>query len=357
MKTNTAGMSRQSFTEQTAYSGVDVYKILEKTMMMHQPDQGQPQDQQCTISGCTIQLILVRHGIALHNVIHHHTSYQQQPPQQTHDPLGNYINDTNLNVTDENYLFDPPLTTDGKIQAVMIGETIRQFLFQQQQQQQRQQQQKVDCRVLTSPLTRCLQTSTYAFGVPQDYDTTTTNSSFASTTIHCHENLREACGIYNCDRRRTKTQLQHYWGRIIQFINHHDSDSSLLSSDHDTLWHPTQRETIYELQCRIAQFMAWLLSSLSSSKRSQQHNENRDNNATVYVLVTHGVWIETMLQMYDPAWSSGTTTEIRRIQNADIYNTECSYTATFTNMNIDVPPKSTISNIRLQNVRQIPTSR
>jgi hypothetical protein len=229
--------------------------------------------------------------------------------------------------------------------------------YKQQQQQQRQQQQQLDCRVLTSPLTRCLQTSTYAFGVPQDYDTITTNSSLASATIHCHENLREACGIYNCDRRRTKTQLQHYWGRIIQFINH-DNDSSLLSSDHDTLWHPTHRETIHELQCRIAQFMTWLLSSLSSSKRSQQQqqqHENSDNNAIVYVLVTHGVWIETMLQMYDPAWSSGTATGTRRIQNADVYITECSYTATFTNTNIDAPPKSTISNIRLQNVRQIPT--
>jgi broad specificity phosphatase PhoE len=93
-------------------------------MMMHQQDQ--PQHQQRPLSGNTIQLILVRHGIALHNIIHHHhhhSYHHQQQPQQTHGPQGKYVDDANLNVTDENYLFDPPLTADGKIQAAAAATT------------------------------------------------------------------------------------------------------------------------------------------------------------------------------------------------------------------------------------------
>jgi hypothetical protein len=220
-------------------------------------------------SGNTIQLILIRHGIALHNVMHHHQQHHHQhhqqhphppppPQQQQYGPTrGNDSNDNimNINISDDNYLFDPQLTVDGKIQAVIVGETVRQFVVQQQQQQQ-QHHQKLNCRILTSPLTRCLQTATYAFGIPQDYGSTNSTAATGTnptatttaTTIQCHENLREACGIHHCDRRRTKTQLQQFWGHMIQFIHH---DGMSISSDHDSLWHATRRETIYELQCRI----------------------------------------------------------------------------------------------------------
>ena len=284
----------------------------------------------------TIRLILIRHGIAMHNIIDHH--------------------DPHRNATDETYLFDPPLTSHGKIQAVMIGETIRQLFCGQQQ--------TAEYRVLTSPLTRCLQTAMYAFGIPHDYgdsvtpiattNTTVMTPSIAIATIHCHESLREACGIYNCDRRRTKTQLQNHWGHAVQFVHQNYPGSTFLSSDHDTLWHPTNRETIYELQCRISQFITWFLSSFVgdvdiNETQQQRQQQKYGNKNIIYVLVTHGVWIETMLQMYNPTWSNSATGVPPRVQNADIYATECHYRATTSGTS--TPPH----HIQLLNVQKIPT--
>jgi broad specificity phosphatase PhoE len=98
-----------------------------------------------------IKLILVRHGIALHNVI------QQQPYPTTRTPcqqgLNNNIND------DEDLLFDPSLTIEGKKQAIMIGETIRGFIRLPEQLTSVRPQPTY--QILTSPLTRCLQTTMY----------------------------------------------------------------------------------------------------------------------------------------------------------------------------------------------------
>ena len=334
------------------------------------PEQQHHQQQHdVNIHDRTIPLVLIRHGVAFHNILQH-PPHPQQNTIETND-----------------FLFDPPLTIDGKIQAVLIGETVRQFV-------QQQQQHNVSYQILTSPLTRCLQTAMYAFGIPhQDDETgtstistgdtsssnknTTHNTTTVPTIIHCHENLREACGIHHWDRRRTITELRHSWGRIIQFHNdcHHEPNSengtivtttTLSSSDHDTLWRPFQRETIYELQCRISRFMTWLLFFSSSS--SIQYRFDNDRNATnnhppiIYVLVTHGVWMETMLQMYDATWSSHTTTGVeghpRRIHNADIYSMEChySYTAVPTTSITDPTSNHDIHNIHLQNVHQIPTT-
>jgi hypothetical protein len=331
------------------------------------------EQQQHSSNGNTIQLILIRHGIALHNVMHHHYHHHPQQHPGGGPPTGFHRNAAAAAASpDEYYLFDPSLTVDGKIQAIRIGESVRQFLHHQQQQQHPQHyRRKLDCEIVSSPLTRCLQTAMYAFGIPQDYDTTTTFSATTDTptssttaatraNIYCHENLREACGVYHWDRRRTRTQLQQVWGHMVQFIQHDTGDGM---SDHDTLWHSTHRETIFELQCRITRFMTWLLSS-SSSQRSQQTKCGTQGTTTIYILVTHGVWIETMLQMYDPTWSSQTAVVDsggpRRIHNADVYYTECIYTTTTTTVSNatavhPTPLNTAVYHIRLQNVQQIST--
>jgi hypothetical protein len=109
--------------------------------------------------------------------------------------------------------------------------------------------------------------------------------------------------------------------------------------DDDTLWSKTSRETIPELQRRIYHFMAWLIVSHCNGRLQ----------AEVFVLITHGVWIETLLQMYDPTWPGAST---KRIHNADIYYCDCAFTHPMMNdeYNLNLPSPL---DIRLFNVQQI----
>jgi broad specificity phosphatase PhoE len=262
-----------------------------------------------------IKLILVRHGIALHNVLHRQS-------QQT----STLLHGTAMDNDDDDILFDPPLTMEGKIQSLMIGETIRTYVRQQHNLiGSSSDSPPMQYKILTSPLTRCLQTSMYAFGIPEEYHL---SSSQITQTILCHDDLREACGLYNCDRRRMKSQLQQYWNNNSCIRFHNDM------SEFDTLWSKTNRETMHDLQQRIERFMIWFLPSY--------------DNDDIVILITHGVWIETMIQMYNPLWSATSTT--KRIYNADMHYCECIYTLpSFGTTNA----QSSQFNIALQNIQQI----
>lgn len=113
-------------------------------------------------------VIFVRHGVAQHN-------YQ------------------GADLTSPT-LWDPPLVPQGKKMALHVGHRIQQWLHlkfslsnhhhqHHQKHQQRQPPVQVDL-VMTSPLTRCLQTSVLAFGIPGDCycDNDNNNNNLARTT-------------------------------------------------------------------------------------------------------------------------------------------------------------------------------
>jgi broad specificity phosphatase PhoE len=236
-------------------------------------------------------VIFVRHGVAWHNVLN-----PQGGGGHRHD------------------LFDPPLTTDGKMQAVLVGDTIRGWLRQQRPREPQYM-------VLTSPLTRCLQTAMYAFGIPSD------SSSHTTTTFQCHENLREACGIHKCDARRTKSELQQCWDGRVQF--------SPTMSERDELWSSERRETIADVQRRIQDFLSVLI-ALPEPVASTTTDANGN---VVFIVVTHGVWIETLLRVHQapyhllytetphpPAGANAATPPVavpKRVYNGDAYYCEC----------------------------------
>lgn len=117
---------------------------------------------------------LSRHGVAQHNVLDPRTN--QRP--DLHDP----------------FFFDPPLLTRGKVDSVNAGEAILTWWHTTQTGD------SVEL-VVTSPLTRCLQTAVLAF-LPGS------NGYEQQVPIACIENAREAFGMHFPDRRREKSVLQ-----------------------------------------------------------------------------------------------------------------------------------------------------
>jgi Histidine phosphatase superfamily (branch 1) len=245
------------------------------------------------------QVIFVRHGIALHNVF---------------DPQA-------FEGGNRNDLFDPPLTADGKLQAVMVGDTIRGWI--RQQRRNTAAQHSPHFMVMTSPLTRCLQTALYAFGIPDEYPN--------RTTFMCHESLREACGIHRCDARRTKSELQRCWDFCrVQF--------SPTMSERDELWSPEHRETIADVQGRVENFLSFLITVKERATGTTTDSNIHNNSNVMFIIVTHGVWIETLLRvchapyhlLYNvlpsPAGASAATPSVavpKRVFNGDAYYCEC----------------------------------
>ena len=111
-------------------------------------------------------LVFIRHGVARHNF----------EGADLRDPA----------------LFDPPLVPEGRGHVAMAGHSIRRFF---------QVLGREIGVVLTSPLTRCLQTSSLAFLPGDDYST-------ERTKIVCCEELREAYGVHYPDKRRSKSDLE-----------------------------------------------------------------------------------------------------------------------------------------------------
>ena len=74
-------------------------------------------------------------------------------------------------------------------------------------------------------------------------------------------------------------------------------------TEDDELWSETTRESIVDLEQRIVQFLNMLC----------QRQEN------YIVVVSHGVWIETMLHRYDPT----TLSNGQRVYNCNAFATQC----------------------------------
>jgi len=121
------------------------------------------------------QIVFCRHGIARHNML---------------DEKGN---PPNLNDPD---LFDPPLLLEGKKQILDAAERLRIWWHTTQMGEHVE-------LVITSPLTRCLQTTALAF-LPGDFYAKET----PEPTIACMDLVREAYGMSYPDRRRPKDLLE-----------------------------------------------------------------------------------------------------------------------------------------------------
>lgn len=207
-----------------------------------------------------IQTVLfIRHGVARHNLV--------DPATGEHPNLRDPT------------LLDPPLVDRGKMQAVDAGERIRIWW------DTTQVGEKVEL-VITSPLTRCMQTAHLAFLPGQDYS----NSERPTPPIFCLEQVREAYGIHYPDKRRDKRLLQKHWP-LIQF------DPSMTDSDEQ--WKENSRETLDDVIARVDEFLQWL------AKRQE----------TNIVVVSHGVWIECCFRTYFP----DVLADGRRVYNCDCF--------------------------------------
>lgn len=121
-------------------------------------------------------VVFLRHGVARHNL---------------RDPVTGEGPDI-----EHPSLLDPPLVYQGKQQALAAGETLRTWF--------RTTQLGEDLElVITSPLTRCLQTSTLAM-LPGDFYT---SNGQKEPKFLCTEAVREAYGMHYPDKRREKSLL------------------------------------------------------------------------------------------------------------------------------------------------------
>jgi bisphosphoglycerate-dependent phosphoglycerate mutase len=122
------------------------------------------------------KVVFVRHGVARHNLI---------------DP----ITGARPNLEDPK-LLDPPLVYQGKQQALEAGERLRIWW------KTTQLGEDVEL-VVTSPLTRCIQTSTLAFLPGHGY----TSERGKEPTFFCTDLCREAYGMHYPDKRRSQSVL------------------------------------------------------------------------------------------------------------------------------------------------------
>ena len=119
-------------------------------------------------------IVFIRHGIAKHNIVDEHGR-----PPNPNDPE----------------LFDPPMVPEGKRQILETGERLRIWWHTTQAGEHIE-------LVITSPLTRCLQTTALAF-LPGDRYA----REFPEPNFACMELVREAYGMSYPDRRRNRDLL------------------------------------------------------------------------------------------------------------------------------------------------------
>ncbi|KAL7576110.1 hypothetical protein ACA910_000887 [Epithemia clementina (nom. ined.)] len=81
--------------------------------------------------------------------------------------------------------------------------------------------------VVTSPLTRCLQTALLSLEPVLKNRSSSSSSSLPPPLVLAHDGIRETVN-YNCDRRRTTSELAQEFGTQIDF--------SFVPDEHDTIW-------------------------------------------------------------------------------------------------------------------------
>ena len=125
------------------------------------------------------KICFVRHGIAKHNL----------PDSLTGGPP---------NIKSPQ-LFDPPLVYDGKKLALETGERIKRWWHTTQLGEEIE-------LIVTSPLTRCIQTAMLAF-LPGECYASNKNAQ-EEPKIYCTSGVREAFGMHYPDKRRDLTILK-----------------------------------------------------------------------------------------------------------------------------------------------------
>ena len=146
-------------------------------------------------------LQLIRHGHSLHNELFHKIGVQAFRIPET---------------------IDAPLTHYGHTQSIELGNSWP-------------KKQEIEL-ILTSPLTRTLETTMNIFG----------NTDIP---IECHEFLREyPIGEDTCNKRSSLTTIKNRFPKL----KYH------LESDTDVLWQPDQRETLESLNERINQMIEYI---------------------------------------------------------------------------------------------------
>jgi broad specificity phosphatase PhoE len=242
------------------------------------------------------KVVLIRHGVAQHNILVH----GQRP--NLHDPQ----------------LLDPPLTYEGKQQALEVGERLSIWYRTTTLQQLGKEYPQL---VLVSPLTRCLQTAMLAFlpGHPSQYSSNNKQPQWLATDL-----CREAYGIHYPDRRRNVSVLKQHWPIVEWGHNNDEKNNSFMMTETDMAWQPDTRETVPEVLHRIAQFWDFVV------QRPEEH----------IVVVTHGVWMETCLHQYCPvALDHGQ----RRVYNGNMFALDC----------VSQSQGNDVKFLRLENARQI----
>lgn len=198
----------------------------------------------------------MRHGVARHNV----------PPRDTEKPPDHR----------DPVFWDPALVSyHGHVGAIHAGHDIRQWLLNGQNSLQ---------LIVTSPLTRCIQTAVLAFLPGDEY------YPHAPPPLHCKQEVREAFGMLYPDKRRPKSQLQRQWPQV------YFEDSM---TENDDAWSTDHRESWSDIQTRVDAFLQWLVQRPES----------------VVAVVTHGVWMETLFRSHAPAVLQNGT----RVHNCDVY--------------------------------------
>ena len=214
-----------------------------------------------------IQVVtFIRHGVAKHNLL--------DPSTGKHPDICDPI------------YFDPQLVNRGMQDALAVRERLSHTVLSSTE------------LIITSPLTRCLQTANLIF-LPGNYATSGNGNDQSSPNtlappppppIICIEAVREAYGMHYPDKRRDKRLLQQHWPTV-QF------DPTMTNVDE--LWSDEHRESCNDVCKRIEQFLQWLV------QRPEQH----------IVVVSHGVWIETLFRTHFPNILRGG----QRVYNCDCF--------------------------------------
>eukprot|EP00934_Nitzschia_sp_Nitz4_P000252 Nitzschia sp. Nitz4//scaffold41_size133979//51842//52612//NITZ4_003343-RA/size133979-snap-gene-0.102-mRNA-1//1//CDS//3329551458//252//frame0 len=211
------------------------------------------------------RVAFIRHGVAKHNVL---------------DAAGNRPDIHTIEY------WDPPLLYQGKRQALEAGERLKLWWKSAFKGEQIQ-------LIVTSPLTRCLQTATLGF-LPGDVYADR-QAIDPEPTFYCTELVREAIGEHYSDKRRIKSLLQKHWSHV-EFETDMPED--------DELWFPDHRETIRDMEQRIDAFLQDLV------KRSEKN----------MVVVSHGVWIEVCFHRHCfHVLDNGR----KRVHNCNVFVGEC----------------------------------
>jgi broad specificity phosphatase PhoE len=249
-------------------------------------------------------IYIVRHGVAEHNV----------------KQLNNGIY-ANPNLLDPKYT-DARLLPRGHLQAREVGKVIQSIILQKHRQ-------PPHCHainaIISSPLTRCLQT---ASEIAQKI-------KFQDRWI-VREELREAHGVHFSDKRSRRSELEHSWS--------HADFRCITEQDQD--WKSDQRETVQDVNKRIDSFLEWLswnelvqsnaqtsilntvddcTRTTSTTSASPTANQSEDPSASpnTCLVISHGIWMELFLKKYFPKIMEGG----KRVYNCNVFKAtlECQW--------------------------------